>query len=66
MVRELGMNPKKFSSLYNTKHFKKNQSDNVRSIEKRVSAYNKKRQERNTQRSKEEETDQSEREEIPE
>jgi fructose-1,6-bisphosphatase len=61
MARELGMNPKKFGSLANTrqepwklplpdfieelyfKHFKKNQPDNVRSIEQMVSDYNKKK-----------------------
>ena len=61
MARELGMNPKKFGSLANTKqepwklllpdfieelyfkHFKKNQPDNVRSIEQMVKGYNKKK-----------------------
>ena len=57
MARELGMNPRKFGSLANTKqepwklplpdfieelyfkHFKKNQPDNVRSIEQMVKDY---------------------------
>ncbi len=62
MARELGMNPRKFGSLANTKqepwklplpdfiadlyfkHFKKNQPDNVRSIEQMVKDYNKKKE----------------------
>jgi fructose-1,6-bisphosphatase len=62
MARELGMNPRKFGSLANTKqeswklplpdfieelyfkHFKKNQPDNVRSIEQMVSDYNRKKE----------------------
>ena len=61
MDRELGMNPKKFGSLANTKqepwklplpdfieelyfkHFKKNQPDNVRSIEQMIKDYNRKK-----------------------
>ncbi len=71
MARELGMNPKKFGGLANTKqepwklplpefieelyfkYFKKNQPDNVRSIEQMVSDYNKKKEERRAQRLKE-------------
>ncbi len=71
MARELGMNPKKFGSLSNTKqepwklslpdfieelyfkHFKKNQPDNVRSIEQVVSDYKKKKEQRRAQRLKE-------------
>ncbi len=71
MARELGMNPRKFGSLANTKqeswklplpdfieelyfkHFKKNQPDNVRSIEQVVSDYNKKKEQRRAQRLKE-------------
>ena len=71
MARELGMNPKKFGGLANTKqepwklplpefieelyfkHFKKNQPDNVRSIEQMVSDYNKKKEEHRAQRLKE-------------
>ena len=74
MARELGMNPKKFGSLANTKqepwklplpdfieelyfkHFKKNQPDNVRSIEQMVSDYNKKKEERRDRRLKEKES----------
>ena len=74
MARELGLNPKKFSGLANTKqepwklplpkyieevyikHFKKNRPDSVRSIEKMVRDYRKKKQERKMRRSKEEET----------
>jgi hypothetical protein len=74
MARELGMNPKKFGSLANTKqepwklplpdfieelyfkHFKKNQPDNVRSIEQMVRDYNKKKEERRDQRLKEKES----------
>ena len=77
MARELGMNPKKFSSLANTKqepwklplpdfieelyfkHFKKNQPDNVRSIEQMVKNYNKKKEERRDRRLKEKESQQS-------
>jgi hypothetical protein len=77
MARELGMNPKKFGSLANTKqepwklplpdfieelyfkHFKKNQPDNVRSIEQMVRDYNKKKEERRDQRLKEKESQQS-------
>ncbi len=62
MARELGMNPRKFGSLANTKqepwklslpdfieelyfkHFKKNQPDNVRSIEQMVKDYNRKKE----------------------
>ena len=64
MARELGMNPKKFGSLANTKQepwklllpdfieelyfkqFKKNQPDNVWSIEQMVKDYNRKKGER--------------------
>ena len=71
MARELGLNPKKFGGLANTKqepwklplpdfieelyykHFKKNQPDNVRSIEQMVKDYNKKKEERRNQRLKE-------------
>ena len=74
MARELGMNPKKFGSLANTKQepwklplpefieeiyfkqFKKNQPDNVRSIEQMVSEYNKKKEERRDRRLKEKES----------
>ena len=77
MARELGMNPKKFGSLANTKqepwklplpdfieelyfkHFKKNQPDNVRSIEQMVKDYNKKKEERRDRRLKEKESQQS-------
>jgi hypothetical protein len=77
MARELGMNPKKFGSLANTKqepwklplpdfieelyfkHFKKNQPDNVRSIEQMVKDYNKKKEERRVRRLKEKESHQS-------
>ena len=77
MARELGMNPKKFGSLANTKqepwklplpdfieelyfkHFKKDQPDNVRSIEQMVKDYNKKKEERRVQRLKEKESHQS-------
>ncbi len=77
MARELGMNPRKFGSLANTKqepwklplpdfieeiyfkHFKKNQPDNVRSIEQMVKDYNKKKEERRAQRLKEKESQQS-------
>ena len=77
MARELGMNPKKFGSLANTKqepwklplpdyieelyfkHFKKNQSDNVRSIEQMVKVYNRKKEERRDRRLKEKELEQS-------
>jgi len=77
MARELGMNPKKFGSLANTKqeplklslpdfigelyfkHFKKNQPDNVRSIEQMVRDYNKKKEERRAQKLKEKESQQS-------
>ncbi len=38
------------------KHFKKNQPDNVRSIEQMVSDYNKKKEERRDQRLKEKES----------
>ncbi len=62
MARELGMTPRKFGSLANTKqepwklplpdfieelyfkHFKKNQPDNVRSIEQMVKDYNRKKE----------------------
>ena len=62
MARELGLNPKKFGGLANTKqepwklplpdfieelyfkHFKKNQPDNVRSIEQMVKDYNRKKE----------------------
>ena len=77
MARELGLNPKKFGSLANTKqepwklllpdfieelyfkHFKKNQPDNVRSIEQMVKDYNRKKEERRVQRLKEKESQQS-------
>ncbi len=77
MARELGMNPKKFGSLANTKqepwklplpdfieelyfkHFKKNQPDNVRSIEQMVKDYNRKKEERRDRRLKEKESLQS-------
>ncbi len=77
MARELGMNPKKFGSLANTKqeswkvplpdyieelyfkHFKKNQPDNVRSIEQMVKDYNKKKEERRDRRLKEKGSQQS-------
>ena len=77
MARELGLNPKKFGSLANTKqepwklplpdfieelylkHFKKNQPDNVRSIEQMVSHYNKKKKVRRDRRLKEKESQQS-------
>jgi hypothetical protein len=41
------------------KHFKKNQPDNVRSIEQMVSDYNKKKEERRDRRLKEKESQQS-------
>ncbi|MGR3301444.1 MAG: hypothetical protein ACUZ8I_02965 [Candidatus Scalindua sp.] len=41
------------------KHFKKNQPDNVRSIEQMVSEYNMKKEERRDQRLKEKESQQS-------
>ena len=71
MARELGMNPRKFGGLANTKqeswklaltdfieklyfkHFKKNQPDNVRSIEQMVKDYNRKKEERRDRRLKE-------------
>ncbi len=74
MAKELGLNPKKFGSLANTKqepwklplpdfieelyfkHFKKNQPDNVRSIEQMASDYNKKKEERRDRRLKEKES----------
>jgi hypothetical protein len=77
MARELGLNPKKFASLANTKqeswklplpdfieelyfkHFKKNQPDNMRSIEQIVKDYNKKKEERRDRRLKEKESQQS-------
>jgi len=77
MARELGMNPRKFGGLANTKqepwklplpdfieelyfkHFKKNQPDNVRSIEPMVSDYNRKKEERRDRRLKEKESQQS-------
>ena len=77
MARELGMNPKKFGGLANTKqepwklplpdfieelyfkHFKKNQPDNVRSIEQMVKDYNKKKEERRDRKLKEKESQQS-------
>ncbi len=77
MARELGLNPKKFASLANTKqepwklplpdfieelylkHFKKNQPDNVRSIEQMVKDYNRKKEERRDRRLKEKESQQS-------
>ena len=77
MARELGMNPKKFGSLTNTKqepwklplpefieelyfkHFKKNQPDNVRSIEQMVKDYNRKKEERRDRRLKQKESQQS-------
>jgi len=77
MARELGLNPKKFGSLANTKqepwklplpdfieelyfkHFKKNQPENVRSIEQMVKDYNKKKEERRDRRLKEKESQQS-------
>ena len=77
MARELGLNPKKFGSLANTKqeswklplpdfieelyfkHFKKNQPDNMRSIEQIVKDYNKKKEERRDRRLKEKESQQS-------
>ena len=77
MARELGMNPKKFGGLANTKqepwklplpdfieeiyfkHFKKNQPNNVRSVEQIVKDYNKKKEERRDRRLKEKESQQS-------
>ena len=77
MARELGLNPKKFASLANTKqeswklplpdfieelyfkHFKKNQPDNMRSIEQIVKDYNKKKEERRDRRLKDKESQQS-------
>ena len=77
MARELGMNPRKFGGLANTKqepwklplpdfieklyfkHFKKNQPDNVRSIEQMVKDYNKKKEARRDRRLKEKESQQS-------
>jgi len=77
MARELGLNPKKFGGLANTKqepwklplpdfieelyfkHFKKDQPDNVRSIEQMVKDYNKKKEERRVRRLKEKESHQS-------
>ncbi len=74
MAKELGMNPKKFGSLANTKqepwklplpnfieelyfkHFKKNQSENVRPIEQMVKGYNRKKEERRNRRLKEKES----------
>jgi hypothetical protein len=70
MARELGLNPKKFGSLANTKqepwklplpqfiekiyfkHFKKERSDNVRSIEQIVKDYNRKKEERRIRKKK--------------
>ncbi len=70
MARVLGMNPRKFGSLANTKqepwklplpdfieelyfkHFKKKESDNVRSIEQMVNDYNKKKEEHRDRRLK--------------
>ena len=77
MARELGLNPKKFGSLANTKqeswklplpdfieelyfkHFKKNQPDDVRSIEQIVKDYNRKKEERRDRKLKEKESQQS-------
>ena len=77
MARELGLNPKKFSGLANTKqepwklplpkyieelyikHFKKNRPDSVRSIEKMVRDYRKKKQERKMRRIEEKNMDPS-------
>jgi len=77
MARELGLNPKKFGGLANTKqepwklslpdfieeiyfkHFKKNQPDNVRSIEQMVRDYTRKKEERRDRRLKEKESQQS-------
>jgi len=77
MARELGMNPKKFGSLANSrqepwklplpdfieelyfKHFKKNQPDNVRSIEQMVKDYKRKKEERRVRRLKENESQKS-------
>ena len=82
MARELGMNPRKFGSLANTKqeswklplpdfieelyfkHFKKNQPDNVRSIEQMVKDYNKKKEERRVRKLNEKESQQSDRDVI--
>ena len=46
------------------KHFKKNQPDNVRSIEQMVSEYNRKKEERRVQKLKEKESQQSGRDVI--
>jgi len=77
MARELGMNPKKFGSLANSrqepwklplpdfieelyfKHFKKNQPDNVLSIEQMVKDYKRKKEERRVRKLKEKESKQS-------
>ena len=77
MARELGLNPRKFGSLANTKqepwklplpdfieelyykHFKKNQPDNVRSIEHMVNDYNRKKEVRRDRKLKEKESQQS-------
>jgi len=77
MARELGLNPRKFGSLANTKqeawklplpdfieelyfkHFKRNQPDNVRSIEQMVKDYKRKKEKRRGQRIKEKELQQS-------
>jgi hypothetical protein len=74
MARELGLNPRRFGGLTNTKqelwklplpdfiekiyfkHFKKNQPDNVRSIEQMVSEYNRKKEERRVRKLKEKES----------
>ena len=77
MAKELGLNPKKFGGLANTKqepwklplpdfieeiyfkHFKKNQPDNVRSIEQMVKDYNRKKEKRRDRTLKEKESQQS-------
>ena len=74
MARELGLNPKKFGGLANTKqepwklplpdfieelyfkHFKKDQPDNVRSIEQMVKGYNRKKEERRVRKLEEKES----------
>jgi fructose-1,6-bisphosphatase len=50
--------PEYIEELY-FKHFKKNRPDNVRSIERMVKDYHKKKRERKMRRSKEQETGQS-------
>jgi hypothetical protein len=55
--------PEFIEELY-IKHFKKSRPEHIHTIEQMVNDYNKKRRERKTRRLKEEETDQSGREEV--